>query len=241
MAVGAVLFSSTQLLPQLLQTDFGYTATISGLALMPGGIAMLLVMPGTAIGMRLAQPKYVMAVGTLILSAALWHMTSLPPDASFNFFVRARVFQMVGLPLLFVPINTASYSNLPPEKTNQASALINVARNVGGSIGVSLAATEVARRSQFHQLRLTDHLVPSSVPYQEALQRAAAHLTAAGTSQADAQQQAVGIVGQSVQLQASLLSYVDVFFAFAILAMIMIPLALFILKTPPPAPRASRS
>jgi len=236
MMVGAAMFSSTQLLPQLLQENFRYTATVSGLALMPGGLAMLFMMPIAAQTTKFASPKYLMAFGMLILAIAMWHLTSLTPDASFGYFAWARIYQMIGMPFLFVPITTASYADLPPEKTNQASALINVARNVGGSIGVSMAITELARRGQFHQARITEHLFPSAPSYQEAVGRAAAHFASQGVSQADAQRQAVGWLGQLVQAQASLLSYIDVFWSFAIAAAVLVPVALLLLRSIAPPP-----
>jgi len=231
MLVGATMFSSTQLLPQILQENFRYTATLSGLALMPGGLAMLLMMPFAAKLTNLMQPKYLLAFGTLVMSLAMWHLTSLTPDASFGFFAWARIYQMVGMPFLFVPITTASYGDLPPDKTNQASALINVARNLGGSIGVSMAITILAQRAQFHQFRLVEHLAPSSQEYQESLRQAAAHFATNGASQADAQRQAVGWVGQLVQGQASLLSYIDVFSTFAVGSALMIPVVLLLLRS----------
>jgi len=231
MLVGATMFSSTQLLPQILQENFRYTATLSGLALMPGGLAMLLMMPFAAKLTNLMQPKYLLAFGTLVMSLAMWHLTSLTPDASFGFFAWARIYQMVGMPFLFVPITTASYGDLPPDKTNQASALINVARNLGGSIGVSMAITILAQRAQFHQFRLVEHLAPSSQEYQESLRQAAAHFATNGASQADAQRQAVGWVGQLVQGQASLLSYIDVFSTFAVVSALMIPVVLLLLRS----------
>ncbi|MCC6776257.1 MAG: MFS transporter [Hyphomicrobiales bacterium] len=230
MMVGAAMFSSTQLLPQLLQQSFGYTATLSGLALMLGGVVMLMAMPVAAQATKFVEPKYLMAFGLLVLAAAMWHLTSLPPDASFEFFSWARAFQMIGMPFLFVPITTASYNGLPPDKTNQASALINVARNLGGSIGVSAAITILAQRAQFHQARMVDHLAPSSLQLQEAVRRGTAYLTAQGASPADAQQQAYGLVAQQVQQQAMLLSYIDVFWVFAVLAALLVPVALLLLR-----------
>jgi DHA2 family multidrug resistance protein len=231
MMVGATMFSSTQLLPQLLQENFAYTATLSGLALMLGGVTMLLMMPIAAQATGLVQPKYLMAFGLLILALAMWHLTSLPPDASFGFFSWARAYQMIGMPFLFVPITTASYADLPPEKTNQASALINVARNLGGSIGVSMAITVLAQRAQFHQSRLVDHLVPSSPLHQEALRDMAARFAAEGVPAADAQRRAYGWLAQQVQAQASLLSYIDVFWDFAVVAAVLIPVALVLLRS----------
>jgi DHA2 family multidrug resistance protein len=231
MMVGATMFSSTQLLPQLLQENFGYTATLSGLALMPGGLAMLIMMPIAAQATNFVQPKYLMALGMLVVAAAMWHLTSLPPDASFSFFAWARVYQMIGMPFLFVPITTASYGDLPADKTNQASALINVARNLGGSIGISMAITIVARREQFHQLRLTEHLLPSLPQYQESLRQATAHFVTQGATQPDAQRQAFEWLSQLVQMQSALLSYIDVFWTFAVLSALLIPAALLLLRS----------
>jgi DHA2 family multidrug resistance protein len=228
--VGAVFFGSTQLLPQLLQTSYGYTATLSGLALMPGGLVMLIVMPIAGQVAGLVQPKYLIAGGMLLIALAMWHMTSLVPDADFGYFAWARIYQMIGLPFLFIPITTASYSDLRPEQTNQASALINVARNLGGSIGVSLANSELVQRSQFHQARLTEHIVPSSPFYQGTVHKLSELLTTQGTSAADAQQQAVGVIGRMLDQQATLLAYIDVFRDYAIFAAIMIAIA-FVLRS----------
>jgi DHA2 family multidrug resistance protein len=230
MAVGAILFASTQLLPQLLQTNFGYTAYLSGLALMPGGIAMLLMMPfAGAISGRL-PPKYLIAFGMAVVALAMWHMTLLSPNVSFDFFTWARVFQMVGLPLLFIPINTAAYAGLPPEKTNQASALINVARNLGGSIGISLANTELAQRAQFHQARLTEHVFAASPAYQDASRQAMQHFEAQGASAASAKQLAIAWLGQVIGQQSALLAYIDVFWLAAVLVAVMVPLVLLLLR-----------
>jgi DHA2 family multidrug resistance protein len=144
-----------------------------------------------------------------------------------------RITQTVGLPFLFIPITSASYADVPPDKTNQASALINVARYLGGSIGISMATTLLARREQFHQLRLTEHLYQSSLPYQEALRQGAADLVAKGSGIADARHQAIGLIEQMVHAQASLLSYIDVFFAFAVTAFCMVFVALLLLRPIP--------
>jgi len=99
-----------------------------------------------------------------------------------------------------------------------------------------MAITELARRGQFHQARITEHLFPSAPSYQEAVGRAAAHFASQGVSQADAQRQAVGWLGQLVQAQASLLSYIDVFWSFAIAAAVLVPVALLLLRSIAPPP-----
>ena len=135
----------------------------------------------------------------------------------------------VGLPLIFIPITTASYAGIPPDKTDQASALINVARNVGGSIGVSLAQNVLAHRAQVHQSRLVEHVVPSGVQYQETL-RVTDAFVAQGSSLGEAQRRAIGWIGQQVQTQAALLSYIDVFWTLMLVSAAAVPLALTLRK-----------
>jgi MFS transporter, DHA2 family, multidrug resistance protein len=228
MALGATVFATIQLLPQLLQENFGYSATLSGLALMPGGVVMLILMPiaGRLTGM--VQPKYLVALGMLLTAWGLYYMTSFSPDADFHFFAWARVLQMIGAPFLFIPITTISYAGLPPEKTNEAAALINVARNEGGSIGVSLVTTMLARREQFHQSRLTDSVTQTSPQFQAMVHQGAQHFTATGASLPDAQHQALALISQLVQNQSQLLSYIDVYFVLAIVAALMVPLAMML-------------
>lgn len=230
LAVGAILFGSTQILPQLLQTGFNYTAYLAGLALMPGGVAMLVLMPTVGAIANWVRPKYLIAFGMAAIALAMWHMTSLNPDASFGYFASARVYQMIGLPFLFIPINTAAYAGLPPAKTNQASALINVARNLGGSVGISLANTEIAQQSQVHQSYLVAHITAASTAYQETSQRVAQYFMAHGEPALLARQLTTGWLGEAVAQQATLLAYIDVFRSAAVFAAIMVPLALLLLR-----------
>jgi MFS transporter, DHA2 family, multidrug resistance protein len=231
-AVGAILFSSTQLLPQLVQTNFQYTATLSGLALMPGGIAMALMMPVVGVLSGQVAPKYLMGCGLTLVALSMWHLTSLSPDANFGFFAWARIYQTVGLPLLFIPILSASYAGLPPSQTDQASALMNVARNIGGSTGISLANTVLTNGEQINQNYLTDHLVPSSPAYQQMLHDAIAHFSTAA-SPPDAQRLAYALIEAIVQQQAVLLSYINVFALFAIIVAVLAPVPFVLLRSQP--------
>ena len=231
LAAGAILLATTQFLPQLVQSEFGYTATWAGLMLSPGG---LVTMAMTIVVGRLAgriQPKYLIATGATIAAVSMYGLTNLYGDVNFGFFAWSRRSLGLGLPLIFIPILTASFDGIPPGKTDQASALINVARNTGGSIGVSLAVNVLAFREQFHQSRLAEHVIPSSIQYQETLQRVTEYFAAQGSSLAQAQQQAFAWIGQQVQTQAALLAYIDVFWALMLISAAAVPLALVLRKT----------
>jgi DHA2 family multidrug resistance protein len=230
LSIGAILFGTTQLIPQLLQQIYQYSATLSGLALMPGGLAMLLLMPVVGFLAISVPVRYMIAGGMVSIAFSMFHMMSLSGTADFSFYAWARVFQTIGLPFVFIPITAASYQGLPPEKTTEASTLINVARNVGGSIGISVAATVLARGTQVHQNILAGHLVPSSPQYQETIRHATAVLTAQGMPPASVPSAAIGLINQAVVQQSALLAYIDVFRGFAIVALLLAPLALVLLR-----------
>jgi DHA2 family multidrug resistance protein len=226
LTVGIVLFGSTQFVPRLLQEGFQYTALLSGLALMPGGVAMLLMMPVAGQLSSYVQPRYLMAGGMAAVAISMWATTSLSSDTSFGWFAWIRVFQVIALPLLFIPINTVAYAGLRPQDTGQASSLINVARNLGGSIGISMATTVLAQREQFHQSRLIEHLYPSSLNFQQWSARITEYFVAQGSGPAQAKARALGWIGQTVGVQATLLSYLDVFWGAALFAALMVPVTL---------------
>jgi DHA2 family multidrug resistance protein len=228
--IGAILFGSNQIMPQLLQTTFPYTAMLSGMAMMPGGIAMLVLMPIAGQVTGRFQPKYLMTIGLTGIALSMWYSTSLTPNASFDYFGWVRVYQMIGLPFLFIPINAVAYDGLPPDKTNQASALMNIARNLGGSIGISAANVVLTQRTQFHQARLVENTIPSSLTYQSTLSQMTKYFIAHGASAGDATARAVGMIGQMVRTQATILAYIDVFHVCAIAAALMIPLVLIMVR-----------
>ncbi|MEZ2132815.1 MULTISPECIES: DHA2 family efflux MFS transporter permease subunit [unclassified Sinorhizobium] len=228
LATGAILIATTQFIPQVLQQNFGYTATWAGLALSPGGLVTMVMMFVAGRLSTHVQPKYLIAIGTTIIAAAMWDLTRLNPDLNFGFFVWARLYMGLGLPLIFIPITSASYDGLRPDQTDQASALINAARNTGGSIGVSIALNVLARREQWHQSRLVESVIPSDPAYHEAMQTASRYFAERGATIADAQSQATAWIGQQVQTQASYLAFIDVFYVLMLISACVVPLALIL-------------
>ncbi len=228
LGTGAIVIATTQILPQFLQTELNYTAMLAGLVLSPGGLVTMIMMPITGILIGTVQPKYLIMSGAAIAGLSMWHLTGLTSDISYGYAALARIYLAVGLPLLFLPITTASYDGVPREKTNQASALINVARNLGGSMGVALAQTLLAQRQQFHQSRLIEHISPSDAGYQQTIDAMTRFFEAQGSNAVDAAGQAIAWVGQTLQHQVDLLAYIDVFWSLAMIGFVMIPLALML-------------
>jgi DHA2 family multidrug resistance protein len=230
LAIGAILYATTQFLPLLVQTEFGYTAFWAGLVLSPGGLVTMAMMVVVGRLSGRVQPKWLIMAGAAFTALSMHDMTNVYGDLGFWFFATSRMTLGVGLPLIFLPIIAASYDGIPSNKTDQASALINAARNTGGSMGVSLASNVLTDREQFHQARLVGNVVPSSPQYQDTLHQATQYFQEQGSSLAQAQHQAFAWIGQQVQTQAAYLAYIDVFWVLMLLALAAIPLALSLRK-----------
>jgi MFS transporter, DHA2 family, multidrug resistance protein len=228
--LGFILLGSTVLLPLFVQTQLGYTATDAGLVISPGGFAIMLLMPVVGALVSRVDARLLIAIGLTTTGVALLWMTGLDAQIDYATVAWARVYQSMGLAFLFIPINTVAYLGLAPEKNNAASAIINMMRNIGGSVGISFATTLLARRQQYHQSVLINHVTPYASNYQSAidtLQRAYLGSTA---NAGDALHQAQGQIYAMVQQQAATMSYLDTFWIFGVVFLALLPLVLLMHK-----------
>jgi len=223
-ALGAILFGTTVLIPEYLQTVMGYTAENAGMVLSPGGFTVMICMPIVGQLVSRVDARLLIAFGFVVLTAAMIHMSSIYPGIDFRTAMYYRIFQSIGLAFLFVPINTMSFVDIPPSKGNQVSAMINLCRNLGGSVGISALSTLLARRAQVHQTYLAAHT--NSPAFSTAVETAKGLLFKAGASLPDAALQANGELYRTLQQQASALAYVDVIRLFAVGCVIALPLLL---------------
>ena len=237
MVTGTVVFGTTQFLPQLMQQVLGYTATQAGMALTVGGLATILVMPVAGILSTRVDPRILLGTGLVIQILAVWNMSHLNALADFGALSRARLYSAVGLPFMFVTVSALAYVGLRPEQNNQASGLINVARNLGGTIGISLVQTLLAQREQWHQSRLTESLHGLNPNYTQALANITRTLQAQGQSAAQASRTAPAVIYQQLQTQAAMLSFVDAFHALLIVIIVLTP-TIFLLRGTPAGARA---
>ncbi len=232
----AVVFSSllgcTVLLPEFVQTQMGYTAEKAGEVLSPGGFAILLFMPLIGFLVSRVDARYLIALGLAIISASIFNMTNLYLGVDYRTLMMWRVYQAIGMAFIFVPVNTISYNGMPREASNQISALMNLMRNVGGSVGISAVTTLLARRQQLHQDYLAQHLFQ----YNPFLQQSLTQLSGRLQERADATQalhQAYGQIYESVGRQASVLAYVDVFWILGAVSALSLVFVFFAKKTEP--------
>ena len=231
--LGFILFGTTQLLPQMVQELFGYTATDAGMVIAPGGFAVMLMMPVVGWLVGHWQARYIVAIGLLIEFFALWRLSTYSLNVSYAELVWVRVFQAAGIAFLFIPITNAAYTGIAANQTNDASALVNLMRNLGGAFGISLSSAAILERSQFHNAHLTENASPTNPFYQQALDQIATTLSHRGISPVAAQDAAVQQIGTIITNQSQILSYLEVFRGMAWFALLALPLV-FLLKKPKP-------
>jgi MFS transporter, DHA2 family, multidrug resistance protein len=237
--LGFVLYGSTMLLPVFLQTLLGYTALRSGMVLSPGGIAVLLLMPLVGVLITRVEARWLVIVGMAISAAGLFLMSGFNLEVDFRTAMWARVVQNAGLAFLFVPINTMAFYYIAREKTGYATGLINLARNIGGSAGIALISTLLARRTQFHQQILAGHVTPYDPRYREMIESATGLLVSKGASAVDAAHQAQAILYGMVQRQAAMLAFLDAFWVMGCVFLAVIPMMFLMRKMAPAKARAA--
>ncbi len=232
---GGLLNATTVLQPQFLQTELGYTATIAGLSLTGGGIALIVVMPFAGQAVTRFPARNIIAFGFACLAAAYWlTATKLNLGMSFSTASWLRVFQIGSIPLVFISLTTAVYFGLPREKSNQVSGLINFVRNIGGSILIALTNAAVTQRGQFHQDQLLKYLAPSGMNYQRVEGMYRGTFTGSAGA-ANAQHLANGQILNSLQSQSNTLAYIDVFWILFAASVAMVLLAFLLQKNNPRA------
>jgi DHA2 family multidrug resistance protein len=225
LALGMALFGSTVLLPQYLQVLMGYTAQQSGMALSPGGLVVIALLPFVGRMVTRVDTRFLITIGFLVLSGAMLYMAyTINLQMDFPTAVELRAMQSVGLAFLFVPINTISYDGVPPQKFNQVSGIMNLSRNMGGDVGIALVTTLIARRAQMHQANLASHTTAYAAPYQAKLSGIASALEHAGSSSVEALKQATGAMYRQLLQQSIQLAYLDALWILAATTAIMIPL-----------------
>lgn len=229
------LMGSIVLLPLFAQILLGYTATLAGLVLSPGGVATLLVMPFVGRFISKGNPKLLLFPGVLVCAFSTWEMSHLSLGADFAALMGPRIWLGVGMGLLFIPLTTLTLSSVPREQMGNATSIYNFLRNLGGSIGVAISTTIFTSRAQLHQSRLVENLTPLDPAFNAAREKATALLTVQGVPPEVAGNAATGAIYGQVVKQATAMGFADAFLLMAILMAAIAPLV-FILKRPRHAP-----
>ena len=223
--IGAILYSGSVLIPQLAQERLGYTATLAGFVLSPGGLLILLLIPLVSRILPLVQTRLIIAFGFFSLGCAYLYAHGVTPDADFTTLAVMRATQTFGLAFLFVPTSTISYSTMPRALNSDASSLYVMLRNIAGSIGISLSTAGVTQRTQVRQSYLSEHLNAFNPAFNELMAQTIHSLEGLGRSAAQATAEAGGVIDRTLNFQAAILAYRDVFGYCAIAAFCVVPIA----------------
>ncbi|MGH8328512.1 MAG: DHA2 family efflux MFS transporter permease subunit, partial [Steroidobacteraceae bacterium] len=234
-ALGIAMFGTMQIIPQLLQEVLGYTATQAGLALTAAGVFTMVAMVLVGALSNRVDVRILIAFGFAMQAVSLYLMGGLNTQMSFFDAVAVRVPQAFGAPFLFIPINLVAYAGLAPQENNQASAFLNMLRNLGGTVGIATMQTMLARGVQIHQSRLVERLNPLNPNYNAFMQHVTHSLAGQGPRASGA---ALGTLYGMVLKQAQMLSYIHVFHFFMVLAICMLPL-LLLMRRPSHGGRAA--
>ena len=229
--LGLVLFAALVMLPLFLQSLLGYTAQSAGLVLSGGGLFLLFMTPVIGVLSGKIQARYLIAFGWLTVALGMFISSrELQLGLSFRSAAWLRVFQVVGLSFLFVPINLVSFIGIPAEKSGSVAGLINFMRNIGSSVGTSMVTTVIARRAQVHQVYLVGNISPGSTTLSDAAAGLTARIVASGTDAVQAGKIAYAVIYRTVIAQATTLAYVDTYILLGTIAVGMFALSFFLKK-----------
>jgi DHA2 family multidrug resistance protein len=227
---GVGLFASTTMIPQILQSLYGYRAIDAGLVLGPGAFVITVLAP---VGAQLIQrgivhPKTLLLFSLCVVAGSMMDYSSFTLQTDYNHYALARALQGLGYAFFFVPISVIAYSQLRPDQNNRASSLTNLARNWGGSFGIAFVTAVSERRQDLHQNRTGDTLAASSGTLQQSIRSTASYLAAHGYSQADALRASTLHYYNLLEQQTRLLGFMDCFRAIGLVTIAMVPLVFFI-------------
>ena len=227
--VGIVLYSTTALLPLFLQSLMGYPALNSGMAISPRGMGAIvtLLIVGRLVGV--VDSRLLIAVGFALLSYACLVFGRITLQMATINVIWPNILSGMGMACIFVPLTTASMGSLPKEEMGNAAGIFNLARNIGGGIGISLTTTLVARGTQIHQALMVGNLSPFRPEFQQYLQKTTAVLSLS-SDPVSGQQKAYGLLYGTMQQQANLFAYVETFRLLALLCLLCVPVVILLKK-----------
>jgi DHA2 family multidrug resistance protein len=234
--LGFGLFGSVFVIPVFAQSFLGFTATDTGMLLIPGSMATAIMMPiiGKLMQRNFLPPHVLSGLGFLLFFCSTWMLSHLGPQTGADMFFWPLVVRGVGLGLIFIPLTTLTLVDLTGRDIPQGTGLSNMIRQLGGSFGVALMATFIERRTAFHRSVLADHVNAFATAAQQRMAGLTQLFISKGNAPDLAHQKALGLLNAGVTRQASLLSFLDTFYVIGFFFLVCIPL-LWLFKSPKPS------
>ena len=225
---GVGLFASTTMIPQMLQSLYGYRAIDAGLVLGPGAFVITLLAPVGAqlVQRKVVHPRVLLFGALMVVGLSFLHYSHMNLQTDYWHYAWARALQGLGYAFFFVPLSVMTYSQLRPEQNNKASSLTNFFRNWGGSFGIALITTMSERRQNFHQARTGNTLTASSGALQSSISQTADYLQVHGFSHVDAVRAATLRYYNQLEAQTKMLAFMDCFWILGVMTLTSVPLLL---------------
>ncbi|HVV73479.1 MAG TPA: DHA2 family efflux MFS transporter permease subunit, partial [Verrucomicrobiae bacterium] len=233
--MGALIYSPLTLLPEFLQTLRGYPAVVSGLAQSPRGLGSMLMTPLVGYLTGRVDARRLITVGFIIAGLSIYLFGNINLSVGIGNIALPNFLQGMGISMIFVPLATISTGTLPNEQIGSGTGLYNLMRNLGGSIGISVVTTFLARDTQAHQTVLASHLTRYN-PLLETHLSAAQSLFATRATSPQAAQQALALTYQSLVRQSTVLAYIDDFRWLALVSATCLAGVFFLKKVAPQRP-----
>ncbi|MGI9100968.1 MAG: DHA2 family efflux MFS transporter permease subunit [Terriglobales bacterium] len=228
--LGFVLYGSIVLLPILLQSLLGYPALQAGWAMLPRGLGAFIAMPFVGVLMSKVEPRKLLFLGFLVAAYSMWDLGNINLNAGYWDVFWPQFIQGIAMGFLFVPLTTITHDPIAKERMGNATSVFNLMRNIGGSVGIAMVTTIVARHTQTNTNILGAHISLYNLPTQQMLNAARAALMAKGMDYYTATQQAYAALFGMVSQQAAMVSFVSAFRLLGIMFLCVIPLILLMKK-----------
>ncbi|HVO12221.1 MAG TPA: DHA2 family efflux MFS transporter permease subunit [Vicinamibacteria bacterium] len=227
--VSFAMYGDFVLLPLFVQRLLGFTPTWAGVVLSPGGVASVVAMAAGGLALRKVDVRLIVGAGTLSLAWSSWMLAGISLATPLSYLVTAWIFHGLGLGLVFAPVGATCMQRVEPRLMSTATGMFNLMRNEGGSVGIAVATTVLARRAQFHHARLAERVTPLSAVLQVSRVRLAGRLLPrTGLDPVSAARLGHGLVGVEVVRQSYLMGFVDVFAMLAVVFLLAAPLVLLL-------------
>ena len=236
LAVGMGLYGTVFVVPVFAQTVLQFTATKTGLMLVPGALASAVGMFALAPLMRIFNPRILIATGCVITIAVMFSFATLNPDTGSDQFYWPLIWRGFGTVVMFLPLSIITLGSLPKKDVSSGSGFFSLTRQLGGSIGIAAITTLVAKLQFVHRAQLIYNVSELNPAYPERMSANTSYFSTMSGDPVAAQNQALALIDRAVSTQASLLSYRDVFYFVALIFLLTLPLILLLGKGAKPVP-----
>jgi DHA2 family multidrug resistance protein len=221
------MYGATYLLPMYLGQVQGYNAQQIGLTIMWSGLPQILMMPLAVLLLQRIDARLLLTLGLILFSGSSFMNAALTNLSAYDQLRWTQMVRALGMPLVIVPITTLATGSIEPDQSGSASALFNMLRNLGGSIGIALLATQLDLREKLHSLRLGEAVTSFSSSTTERLTFLTQQFVARGAEAITAAHQAVGALAATVRREAYVMAYSDCFFLLGALLLAMVAFVWF--------------